>query len=160
VQVAFALPGALLFLSFVGLLFYFSRRVIMGAAAASSEPAASLLVDSGDAPSLQASLAVASVVLSGFFGGTESSPWLSVVGDVMLADRQAQMGYPMLLVVLLLLWAAMNARASIALTTYAQVLVCAGVCAGSLPLVQVRRDGVPVYCGVCCVCVCACVCAC
>ncbi len=147
------LPGILLFVSCVALLFLLTRRVVGGLRQKFAN--------------IEGVLAVCFVLFAGGFAGIallmdkgyepivnstldpiQDHPdkrnvvWFGFISHVMLPQRGATFAYPLVIFILLLIWVAVSqsAVASSVLPRgdYIRMMITAGVLAGSLPLIQVR----------------------
>jgi hypothetical protein len=161
-----ALPGALLFLSFVALQFFFTRRLLaMTALASNSHNAAAAL--SAVLVSLAGGMSGFAAVLRDGVGAVLSggadpmhSPaggeWLGFIADVMLPDRGATFAYPTFVLVLLLALVAVRSRHVASAVDVAHIIMFAGGLMATLPLFEVRSCCCRRRC-CCCCCCCTCV---
>lgn len=145
---AMFIPGWLLFVSFVALLFLLNRRVLGSLAGASADRAALLSVllvlfaggFSGIATLFDSGF---SKIVSGgadpigdWPGAPGTVVWFGFLAHVMLPQRGATFAYPMVCFVLLATWVAVHNRRTSTVAAFRSILCFAAVCAGSLPLVQ------------------------
>ena len=144
------IPGFTLFVSLIVLMFLMQRRVLSGLKNAAYVNFAALLsilllVCAGGAGGINLSL-------SGSFGklvdGTldpiqddVGAPgtivWFGFLSHVMLPQRGATFAYPLVIMLIMVCFIAVRGRNKLSSGEYTAMLVFAGVCSASLPLIQV-----------------------
>ena len=148
-RTAMWLPGACLFTSCIALLFLLNRRIFATVRGSFGNMegvlSTALVVFSGGYGGIQLMLAegVGSITGGRFDpiqdvpGSPGTTVWFGFLAHVMLPQRGATFAYPLVLFVVLAVWVALKGRAKLAASEYRALVVASGICAGSLPLIQV-----------------------